>query len=123
MSRIKIAITAGVVTAAAMAGWSAKGWHEDSKRLAAERAAQQVISAAMARESRIAEQVEERLAELQASERIIDRGIIREVQKPVYQRVCLEPDAIRLLNHAAAGTAPDTAKPAGPVPGNATKAE
>lgn len=123
MSRIKLAIAAGAVIAAAGGGWSAKGWHEDSKRLAAEQAAQKVISAAMARESRIAQQVEDRLAELQASERIIDRGIIREVQKPVYQRVCLEPDAIRLLNHAAAGTAADTTNLDDAVPGAATKAE
>lgn len=123
MSRIKLAIAAGAVIAAAVAGWSAKGWKEDSKRLAAEQAAQKVISAAMARESRIAQQVEGRLAELQASERIIDRGIIREVQKPIYQRVCLEPDVIRLLNHAATGTAPDTAKPADPVPGSTAKTE
>lgn len=123
MSRMKIAAACALIVGTSGAGWAARGWHEDAQRLSAERAAQKVADAAMSRESAIAKTVEKRLAELQASERIIDRGIIREVQKPVYQRVCLEPDAIRLLNNAAAGTRPDTAKPADALPDNAAGAE
>lgn len=115
MSRFKLPIAALLLAGALLAGWQARGWHEDSRRLTAERATQQAIDAALSRESRIAQAVEVRLAELEANERIIDRGIIREVQKPIYQRVCLGDDAIRLLNDAAAGRRPDPAVPAAPL--------
>ncbi len=102
----QITASAAALAATFGAGWQIANWQNDSHALTAERAAQQAINAAMARESEIAAHVEERLAELQANERVIDRGIIREIQKPIYQRVCLEPDVIRLLNHAADGSAP-----------------
>lgn len=116
MNRLKLPLAALLLIAALVTGWTARGWLEDSQRLTAERAAQQAIDAALARESRIAHAVEARLAELDANERIIDRGIIREVQKPIYQRVCLGDDAIRLLNDAAAGRRPDPAGPSAPLP-------
>ncbi|WP_416139078.1 hypothetical protein ACM26W_01315 [Halomonas sp. HK25] len=116
MSRYRLAIGATLLALCLAAGWVARGWYEDAQRLTAERATQQAIDAAMARESEIAAVVEQRLAELQANERVIDRGIIREIEKPIYRRVCLEPDAIRLLNHAAAGTQPDTAEPDASLP-------
>lgn len=98
-------------------GWSTRGWKEDSENLAIERAAQAIVDKATANESAIAQKIEDRLAGLTANQTVIDRGIIREIQKPIYQRVCLEPDAIRLLNAAARGEAPaDTAEPAGKVP-------
>lgn len=111
------AATATLLLAALLAtGWQARGWYEDARRLTAEQAARAAIAAALARESAIAATVERRLAELEANERIIDRGIIREVQKPIYQRVCLGDDAVRLLNDAAAGRAPDPAQLDDPLP-------
>lgn len=121
MSRLLMAVLVLVATAAG--GWLARGWLEDSQRLNAMQVAEAAIDAAMARESDIARRVEERLAGLKASERVIDRGIIREIEKPVYQRVCLEPDLVRLLNHAAAGTAPDPADAVIPLPGLSTPAD
>ena len=110
MKKLTILASAAALAATFAAGWQVAQWQNDSHALTAERTAQQAINAAMARESEIAAHVEERLAELQANERVIDRGIIREIQKPIYQRVCLEPNVIRLLNNAAAGTKPDTAE-------------
>lgn len=102
------AVVSGLALAVGLGiGWQAKGWLEDSKRLSAMEAAQAAIDSAMEREATIARKMEDRLAELEASERVIDRGIIREVERPVYKRVCLEPDAIRLLNAAAEGRSPD----------------
>lgn len=116
MNKLTILAIAAALVATFAAGWQVARWQNDSHALTAERAAQQAIDAAMSRESQIAAHVEERLGELQASERVIDRGIIREIQKPIYQRVCLGPDAIRLLNHAAAGTDPSTAEHAEALP-------
>ncbi|EPC02473.1 hypothetical protein L861_08900 [Litchfieldella anticariensis FP35 = DSM 16096] len=122
---MNLRLAAYAITAAALVGggWFARGWLEDAERLTALQAANAAIDAAMARESRIAQGVEQRLAKLQASERVIDRGIIREIEKPVYRRVCLEHDAIRLLNAAAQGRAPDPAEPADTLPRDAAATE
>lgn len=113
----RIAICIALAALCVLTGWQARGWKEDSESLAVERAAQKIVEKATANESGIASKVEERLAGLTANQTVIDRGIIREIQKPIYQRVCLEPDAIRLLNAAARGEAPDAAgKPSGKVP-------
>lgn len=116
------AVVLAVVAAIAAGGWVGRGWYEDSQDLAEERGAQAAIEAAMARESKIAEKVEGRLADLQANERIIDRGVIREIQNPVYRNVCLPAGGLRLLNAAARGE-PVPADAADPVPGDAADPE
>lgn len=123
MTRARLIVVGLLLTGTTAAGWAARGWYEDANRLTAERATQRTIEAALARESQIAASVEARLAELTASERVIDRGIIREIERPIYRRVCLEPDAVRLLNDAAAGRTPDPAEPAGPLPGRTAEAD
>lgn len=110
---IRLAVVLGILSA----GWVARGWHEDSVRLHEERAVQAMIDAQMGKESRVARAVEDRLAELQANERIIDRGVIREIQQPVYRNVCL-PDSGRLLINAAARGEPLPAEPTDPMPNN-----
>lgn len=100
-----------------IAGWKVKGWKNDSEQAAIERAAQAITEKAMARESDIAGKVEQTLAGLSANQTVIDRGIIREIEKPIYMRVCLEPGAISLLNAAARGEAPAAAaEPGAKVP-------
>ena len=104
--KAKAAVAAVVVAGAFGAGWTSKGWLEDSKDLAAMEAQEALAEKIREGQAKISKQVEQRLSELRANERIIDRGVIREIQKPVYQRVCLEPGAIRLLNSVANGQAP-----------------
>ncbi|MFP3343315.1 hypothetical protein R0J87_12470 [Halomonas sp. SIMBA_159] len=116
MNKLTLLASAAALAATFAGGWQVANWQNDSHALTAERAAQQAIDAAMSRESEIAAHIEERLGTLQANERVIDRGIIREIQKPIYQRVCLEPSVISLLNNAATGTAPDTAEPNATLP-------
>lgn len=118
MNHGRLQLSVMVLVASTATGWLARGWLEDSQRLTSERAVQQAIDAALERESTIARTVEARLAELEANERIIDRGIIREIEKPIYRRVCLEPRLVRLLNDAATGRAPVAADTAGPLPGD-----
>ena len=109
------AVVLAVVAAIAAGGWVGRGWYEDSRDLAEERGAQAAIDAAMERESKIAEKVETRLADLQANERIIDRGVIREIQNPVYRNVCV-PDSGRLLINAAARGEPVPGESDDPLP-------
>ena len=115
--KIKAAIGIAAVTAVFAAGWTAKGWLEDSKDLAAMEAQERLTAKIREGQREISAQVEQRLSELKANERVIDRGVIREIQKPVYQRVCLPSSAIGLLNAAARGEAPG--EPADQVPNDA----
>lgn len=111
--KIKLAIIAVVLAGASFGGWMARGWFEDSRDLAAQKA--QEALAAQVREDmgKVSAHVEQRLSELRANERVIDRGVIREIQKPIYKRVCFEPELVRLLNDAQLG---NPAEPAGEVP-------
>lgn len=84
-------------------GWAVHGWKVDSENLAVERAARAIADKAMTRESGIAAKVEERLAELTANQTVIDRGVIREIQNPVYRNVCMLPTAVDMLNALARG--------------------
>jgi hypothetical protein len=103
--KAKAAVAAIAVTAAFGSGWIVKGKFEDSKDLAALQAQNALADEIRAGQARISKQVEQRLSELRANERIIDRGVIREIQKPIYKRVCFEPELVRLLNDAARGEA------------------
>lgn len=124
MMKFKILGTLALLATIAFSGWQARGWFEDSQALTAERAARQVIEAEMSRESKVAKAVEKQLARLEPTERVIDRGIIREIQKPIYQRVCLEPEFVRLLNVAAKGEAASLpAEPSDKVPGATADAD
>lgn len=118
--KIKLAVIAAGVAALIAVGWTGRGWFEDSKDLAAMEAQQALVAKIREGQRQISAQVEERLANLKANERIIDRGVIREIQKPIYQRVCFEPELVRLLNSAARGEAPGepAGEGAGPSPGN-----
>lgn len=105
-TKVKLAIAALGVLAVGYSGWMARGWFEDSKDLAAMEAQQALAAELRDGIGQVSAQVEDRLSQLKANETVIDRGVIREIQRPVYQRVCLEPDAISLLNAAARGEAP-----------------
>lgn len=100
-------------------GWTVRGWKNDSEQAAIDRAANAIIEKATINESGIAAKVESRLAELKANQTVIDRGVIREIQKPIYRNVCFQPDLVRMLNDAARGdkAPPDPGKPSGQVPG------
>lgn len=102
-----------------LVGWSVKGWHNDSIELAVKDAARQIKDDAIGREATIAKQVADAAAANVPVERVIDRGVIREIEKPVYLHVCFEPELVRLLNEGAKGSPTmegATGKSAGAVP-------
>jgi len=111
---LKAKLIAGTVAVSAAfgAGWLVKGKFEDSKDLAAMKA-QQVLADKLREDlGGIVTTVEGQLKGLRANERVIDRGVIREIQTPVFRNVCVPTDSesFRLLNDLAAGK--DPAKPA-----------
>lgn len=115
-----LAIVAGI----AFGGWYGRGLYEDSQELSELKGAQKAIKAATDRESNIAKLVERKLSTLTANQTVIDRGVIREIQKPVYRNVCLPADGLSLLRAAARGEAVSLpAEPAEEMPGNAARAD
>lgn len=118
--RARLLLCVAVVGAVAYAGWTARGWFEDARALAARQAQDALVASFREDLAGVSRQVEERLRELRANELVIDRGIIREIQKPVYQRVCAEPDVVRLLNAALRGeSVSGPAEPAREMSGSA----
>lgn len=104
---IKPALIVLLLASVAAASWTARGWLEDSKELAVLKAQRELAAEIRADMAQVSRAVDERLQGLRANERIIDRGIIREIQQPVYRNVCVpaDSDAFRLLNDLAAGQA------------------
>lgn len=119
--KAKIAVAAISVPIIFGAGWTAKGWLEDSKALAAVEAQQALADEIRESQAEVSKQVADHLSQMQGTERVIDRGVIREVSKPIYQRVCLPDRAISLLNAAAQGKTPG--EPDGEVSGDSTAAD
>lgn len=122
--KVKLLVIAVVLAGVGLGGWTARGWFEDAKRLAIVEDRQELAEQIRGDISGIAQTVETRLGELRANERIIDRGIIREIQKPIYQRVCAEPDVVRLLNAALRGeSVSGPTEPSVEMPGGTSPAE
>lgn len=119
---IALAIALALFSAGLWTGWETRGWKNDSEQAAVDRAADAITKKATANETGIAQKVEDRLATLKANEKVIDRGVIREIQNPIYRNVCLPDPALRMLNAAAKGQLPSQpAEPAGPVSGGAAR--
>ncbi len=83
----KPALIASLAAAIAAGSWMARGWFEDSKDLAAMEAQEALAAEIREGQAQVSKQVADHLSQLEGTERIIDRGIIREVSKPIYQRV------------------------------------
>ena len=89
------------------AGWLVNGWRQDALELVAQKAANSAAIQTQEKSTAIASAVEGRLAALKITERIIDRGVIREIKinSTVYSRECLPASGRMLINAAAQGHA------------------
>lgn len=114
-------LTVAAVVILMATGWWLRGIYEDSKDLAALEAQQAAEEKYEARESKVAKLVEERLAELKANERVIEREKLKLVERPVYRSDCVDADGLHLLGRMARGG--DAEKPSGEVPGGAAGAD
>ena len=123
MIGLKIKAIIGIVLAGGLffGGWQVRSYYEDSQDLAAKEERDKIMQAVESRESNLALDVQKQIRDLDINTRTIDRGIIREVEKPVYRNVCLPANGVRLFNAIANGEAisresiesmsNDTAKP------------
>ncbi|AMC35418.1 hypothetical protein [Janthinobacterium sp. B9-8] len=105
------------------AGWLVNGWRQDALELVAQKAAISAAVKTQAKSEAIASAVEGRLAALKITERIIDRGVIREIKtnSTIYSRECLPAAGRLLINAAAKGHA--ASQPAGALPLRAAAAD
>jgi hypothetical protein len=101
----KPAIILAAVASISASSWMARGWFEDSKQLIAMTAQQALADEIRAGQADIAGLVAGHLSKLRGSERVIDRGVIREIQTTVFKNVCIPPDSdsYRMLNNLAQG--------------------
>jgi hypothetical protein len=101
----KPAIILVAVASISAGSWMARGWFEDSKQLIAVTAQQALADEIRASQADIASLVEKRLREFRGSERVIDRGVIREIQTTTFKNVCIpsDSDSFRMLNNIAQG--------------------
>lgn len=90
-SNLKYAAILIAIVASFSFGWKTKGWYEDSKDLAAQKAVKEAQSA-------IAKQLEEKIQDLRANERVVEKEKLRIIEKPVYKNICLDEEAVALIN-------------------------
>ncbi len=106
-----------ILFAAMWAGWVAHDWHDarvalaESQALEATRRAVEEVGAQSARA------LEERLGELKANEVHTERVVHTQTVRPVFSRVCVDDDYVRLFNaHATAAERALAGKSTGTVP-------
>lgn len=98
-------VAAGVVVASMFsAGWTARGWLEDSKELAAQKAAEFVIDREREREADIAAKVSTLLQNSVVKERVIQKELQPIIERPIYQVDCIDDDGLRVINGLSATT-------------------
>jgi len=102
---VKPLLILGIAASISAGSWMARGWFEDSKQLIAVTAQQALADEIRASQADIATLVERRLREFRGSERVIDRGVIREIQTTTFKNVCVpvDSDSFRMLNNIAQG--------------------
>lgn len=101
------------------AGWQARGWKADSDAAAIVEATHRAVAAQAQRADTAAEAYETKRTARAVQTQYIDREVIRVVQSPLYAAQCVDPDGMRLIAAALAGSAPDPGQPAPAVPDSA----
>ncbi|WP_413713043.1 hypothetical protein IBZ16_08260 [Serratia marcescens] len=83
-------------------GWQANGWHRDSLELAVDRAAQRAGDESRQASENVASHSARQLeSKLEALRDAQPKEIRTEVVKPVFTRVCVSDEFVRMYNEAA----------------------
>lgn len=107
---VKGLILLAVAAVAFSAGWRVKGAFVAERDLAVLEAKQAFIEAYRKEEGKSAAMFENRLKELRANEKVIQRERIKIVDRPVYRNECLDADGLRIVESARTGK-PAATKP------------
>lgn len=96
-------IYAAVVAVLFGSGWIVRGWYEATLEQAEDRATAVLIERFEKKQAEVAQQVEIKLTELKANERIIERYKTEIVDRPVYSNECIDDDGLLILDAIAEG--------------------
>lgn len=101
----QLAIGAALVALGFGAGWQVNDWRHDSIQLAADSAAVMVADLQREQIASFATELEAKIASRVVTERIIERGVIKEIRNNeiVYRNVCITDAGRLLINSAAKG--------------------
>ncbi len=106
-----IQLYAGVAAAAILfgGGWTARDWYQAKQDLKQVELLEEIKEA----QREPAKLVEEKLQELKANERTVEKWRVKVVERDVYNLSCVDDDGLRILKSLAAGSA---GKPINKVP-------
>ena len=105
----KLSIEAVIALALVGLGWWLHSLYTDSKELAQLQAIEQSQEAWEKRESSIAKAVEDKLAELKANDKVIERWRTQFIDRPVYLSDCIDADGVLFIQALARGNAAELA--------------
>jgi hypothetical protein len=101
----KIIAAIVIIVVTFIAGWQVKGAFVAKRDLAIVEAKAEFIKAYQAAEANKAYILEQKLAELKANEKTIERERIKIIDRPVYSNECLDADGLQLIERARRGKA------------------
>lgn len=102
--KVKLILAAIVVVGAFIAGWQVKSAFVAKRDLAIMEAKKEFIDAYKQAEGNRALAFENKLQELRANERIIERERLKIIDRPVYNNECLDDDGLQLIERARTGS-------------------
>ncbi|MBT9146155.1 MAG: hypothetical protein DDT42_02037 [candidate division WS2 bacterium] len=106
-NQYKYYVFAVALVASFFSGVKVSGWFHDSKELAT----QERVREFKKHENSVATKLEERLKELKANERIIEREKLKIIDRPIYLNECIDDDGLQLLNKQRSRQDANTGKP------------
>ena len=111
----KMVLSGLIIVVSFTAGWVIKGAFDDSAELAAQKARDALIKDLRENEAHIANILERKLKDLKANETIVEKAVIKVIDRPVYHNECMDADGVRIIEQARSGKANPT-KSIGEVP-------
>jgi hypothetical protein len=105
MISFRLIAALAIAVVAFVSGWQVKSAFVAKRDLAIIEAKHEFIQAYQQAESRTAQTIENKLQELRANEKVIERERIKLVDRPVYSNECLDADGLLLIERARAGKA------------------
>lgn len=102
-SILRIVLFVAVIVIAFGAGWKVKSGLIAERDLAILEAKNAFIEEYRTNEANKANILEQKLADLRANERTIEREKLKIIERPVYHNECLDADGLRLIESARTG--------------------
>lgn len=112
----KMVLTGAIITASFAAGWVVKGVFVDSQAVAIEKAKAAMIAELRDNEAHIANILEHKLKDLKANEKVIQKEVVKLIDRPVYRSECIDADGVHIIERARTGKT-DSSKSTGKMSG------